>query len=352
MHTALSYYSSLGQTSTEDQQSTMAGVFVSWRKDYNDKLIIEPSIRLQYYSELNKMSPEPRFGIKYNLSDNVRFKAAAGVYSQNIISTKSDQDIVNLFTGFLLSPEESIYNVNGNPVNSNLQLAYHGVLGMEVDVKNVEFNLEPWYKNFEQVDELNRNKLFADQPDFIAASGIAYGTDLSAKYSYDRWYLSGSVGAQEVNYTSIGPDGTQQTYPTPFDTRLNTNLVTAYTAGQKKDWDISLRFNMHSPFPFTQTQGFYENVGMSSLQTNPLITNGILGVLYADQINGGRLSYYHRLDFSARKRFILSKKSSLDATFAITNIYDRNNIFYVDRLTNIRVYQLPLFPSVNLSFRF
>ena len=352
LHTALSYYSSLGQTSTEDQQSTMAGVFVSWRKDYNDKLIIEPSIRLQYYSELNKMSPEPRFGIKYNLSDNVRFKAAAGVYSQTIISTKSDQDIVNLFTGFLLSPEESIYNVNGNPVNSNLQLAYHGVLGMEVDVKNVEFNLEPWYKNFEQVDELNRNKLFADQPDFIAASGIAYGTDLSAKYSYDRWYLSGSVGAQEVNYTSIGPDGTQQTYPTPFDTRLNTNLVTAYTAGQKKDWDISLRFNMHSPFPFTQTQGFYENVGMSSLQTNPLITNGILGVLYADQINGGRLSYYHRLDFSARKRFILSKKSSLDATFAITNIYDRNNIFYVDRLTNIRVYQLPLFPSVNLSFRF
>ena len=159
---------------------------------------------------------------------------------------------------------------------------------------------------------------------------------------------------QQVNYTSIGPDGLEQTYPTPFDTRLNTNLVAAYTAGKKKDWDISLRFNMHAPFPFTQTQGFYENINMAAngINTNPYANNGILGVLYANEINGGRLSYYHRMDFSARKRFMLSKKSSLDATFAITNVYDRNNIFYVDRTTNVRVYQLPLFPSVNLTWKF
>ena len=157
-----------------------------------------------------------------------------------------------------------------------------------------------------------------------------------------------------MTYTSIGPDGNEQTYPTPFDTRFNTNLVAAYTLGTKKDWEASMRFNMHSPFPFTQTQGFYENVNVASngINSNPTTQNGTLGVIYANQIDGGRLSYYHRLDASVKKRIKLTKKSNLDATFAITNVYDRQNVFYVNRITNVVIYQLPLFPSLNLTWSF
>ncbi len=113
-------------------------------------------------------------------------------------------------------------------------------------------------------------------------------------------------------------------------------------------------FNLHSPFPFTQTQGFYENINAAAngINTNLLQQNAPLAVQYADKINGGRLSYYHRLDVSAKRRFILNKKSSLDATVALTNAYDRNNIFYVNRIRNTRVYQLPLFPSMNLTWNF
>jgi hypothetical protein len=157
-----------------------------------------------------------------------------------------------------------------------------------------------------------------------------------------------------VKYTSVGPDGQKQTYPTPFDTRLNANGIIAYTAGKKKDWDISLRFNIHSPFPFTQTQGFYESVNFSNtgLGTNPLTQNGSLGLIYDEKINGGRLSWYHRLDFSAKKHFAINKRNTLDATFAVTNVYNRNNIFYVNRITNGRAYQLPIFPSINLTWGF
>jgi hypothetical protein len=354
LHTALNYYIAAGAPLTQSQQSTMAGLYLTWRKDYNDKVIFEPGIRCQYYSEIQKFSIEPRVGLKYNITDNVRFKAAAGVYSQNIISTKSDQDVVNLFTGFLLSPNESINNASGNPVSSNLQTAYHVALGVEVDVKSVEFNFEPWYKYFGQIDELNNHKVIETNPDFIAASGLAYGTDLSCKYSYDRLYFYASLGYQVVNYTSIGPDGLQQTYPAPFDCRLNNNIVVAYTAGKKKNVDFSLRYNMHSPFPFTQTQGFNENVNMAgnNLLTNPVIQNGILNVIYADQINGGRLSWYSRLDASAKEKFKFTDRSSLDITLAVTNVLDRNNVFYVDRITNSVIYQLPVFPSINFTFNF
>ena len=353
-HTALSYYGAQGITTTESRQSTMAALYFLFRHNFSSRFIIEPSIRFQYYSELNKLSPEPRLGIKYNISDNVRLKFATGLYSQNIISTKSDQDIVNLFTGFLLAPDQQISNSNGKIVPSALQTAFHAVGGVEVDIKRVELNLEPWLKDFSQVDELNRNKLVVSDPDFVAASGLANGIDLSAKYSYGRVYLWCAMGYQNVNYTSIDSKGNIQTYPTPFDTRFNSNVVAAYTLGKKKDWDVSARFNIHSPFPFTQTQGFYEyvNPAANGLTTNVLQQNGNLGLIYADKINGGRLSWYHRLDLSLKKKFITSKKTSIDATFALTNVYDRQNVFYVDRFTNVIVYQLPIFPSINVTWNF
>ena len=353
-HTALSYYGAQGITTTESRQSTMAALYFLFRHNFSSRFIIEPSIRFQYYSELNKLSPEPRLGIKYNISDNVRLKFATGLYSQNIISTKSDQDIVNLFTGFLLAPDQQISNSNGKIVPSALQTAFHAVGGVEVDIKRVELNLEPWLKDFSQVDELNRNKLVVSDPDFVAASGLANGIDLSAKYSYGRVYLWCAMGYQNVNYTSIDSKGNIQTYPTPFDTRFNSNVVAAYTLGKKKDWDVSARFNIHAPFPFTQTQGIYENVNPAAngLTTNVLQQNGNLGLIYADKINGGRLSWYHRLDLSLKKKFITSKKTSIDATFALTNVYDRQNVFYVDRFTNVIVYQLPIFPSINVTWNF
>ncbi len=289
LHAALSYYDAAGITTTENQQSTMAGLYLLFRHNFNSRFIFEPSIRLQYYSELNKLSPEPRLGIKYNLTDNVRLKAAGGVYSQNIVSIKSDQDIVNLFTGFLLSPDEQVYGTNKMPVASNLQTAYHAVGGVEVDVNRVELNLEPWVKYFGQIDELNRDKTTTSNSgtnpiayaNFIAASGLADGVDLSAKYSHQRVYLWLAAGYQNVNYTSLDVNGNQQTYPAPFDTKFNGNAVAAYTLGKHEDWDISARYNIHAPFPFTQTQGYYENLNptMNGLTTNVLQQNGNLGLI-------------------------------------------------------------------------
>ena len=354
LHTALNYYSAAGVSTTLDRQSTTASIYFMYRQVFSGKFIFEPSVRVQYYSELNKISPQPRLGIKYNITDNIRIKAATGIYAQNIISTKTDRDIVNLFTGFLLSPDQQIKDANGQEVKSNLQTSFHAVGGVEWDIDRVELNLEPWVKYFGQIDELNRNKIFPVEPDFVAGSGKAYGLDLSAKYSDKRYYLWGAAGYQVVNYTSIGPDGNKQTYPTPFDTRFNANALVSYTMGKKRDWEVSTRFNIHSPFPFTQTQGFYENLNVSNngLASNLLTQNGTLTPLYANEINGGRLSWYHRLDISGKKHFAFKNKTSLDATVSVTNAYDRNNIFYVNRITNGRVYQLPLFPSVNVTWSF
>lgn len=370
-HTNLNYRDNSGSITTLDRRNTLASLFIMYRKNFNEKFVFEPGFRVQYYSALSKFSPEPRLGLKYNLTNTVRLKGAGGLYSQNIISTKSDRDIVNFFTGFILSPDQQIVNTDQKTVNSNLQTAYHVLGGIEVDVRNVEFNLEPWYKNFTQSVELSRVKYKTSDPDFIAGNGKAYGVDLSAKYNKGHWYLWGVVSYQMVRYETlviknnkVSTDTTnpnllvaevqKQTYAPPFDRRLNINLLASYTLGKDREWEISGRFNYGSAFPFTQTQGYYENLSptANSLGTNINQQNGSLGILYANDINGGRLSAYHRLDISVKKRFKLSKFSNIETMFSMTNVYNRNNIFYVDRKDNIRVYQLPVFPSLSATWNF
>lgn len=373
-HTALDYANALGINTTIDRRNTLGSLFAMYRKNFGEKFIFEPGFRMQYYSSLDVFTPEPRLGMKYNVSQNIRLKAATGLYSQNILSTKSDRDIVNFFNGFILSPDQGITNTDGDRVASNLQRAFHAVGGLEIDIKNVEVNIEPWYKNFYQNIELSRIKVNVQDPDFTAGNGKAQGLDVSARYSQKRVYLWGVVSYQKITYQTLVLDGNKvttvrnpvtgetaligeveaQTYAPPFDRRWNINLLGSYQIGKKKDWEVSARWNFGSPFPFTQTQGFYEenNVQQNGIATNYLGQNGNIGIIYANDINGGRLSYYHRLDLSVRKRFELSKNSNFETTFSLTNVYDRNNIFYIERLDNTRVFQLPLFPSINATWNF
>jgi hypothetical protein len=93
-------------------------------------------------------------------------------------------------------------------------------------------------------------------------------------------------------------------------------------------------------------------VTSAGVGTNYLSQNGTVGILYDNSVNNGRLSWYHRVDLSVKRRFTLTQHSNLETTFAVTNVLSRDNIFYVDRVENTRVYQLPLFPSLNVTLNF
>jgi hypothetical protein len=158
-------------------------------------LVINPSFRAQYYASLRNFSPEPRIGLKYNISEKFRIKAASGVYSQNLISANSDRDVVNLFYGFLSGPDnlqDSIALDNGKTVarKHSLQKATHAIFGFEWDLaKHLTLNVEGYYKWFNQLSNVNRNKLYEEnddapdvlRKDFVIETGDAYGTDFVLK---------------------------------------------------------------------------------------------------------------------------------------------------------------------------
>lgn len=347
-NTDFSFRNFLGLSFEQKDFTTEIAGYLKYKQKIGG-LILEPGLRMQYYASQQQTSLEPRLGLKWNALDFLRFKAAGGLYSQNLISTVNDLDIVNFFIGFLSGPEETLYKPSTTtPTDHRLQTAVHAIGGFELDLgDHVTLNIEGYYKGFTQLISINRNKLSAQDPDFVTETGDARGVDFSVKYEKDRLYVWSTY-----SYGKVSRDDGKETYPTNFDRRHNANILVSYLAGENKNWELGARWNLGSGFPFTQTQGFYQNIPLegSPVLVDFLSGNHNLGVLLSDERNGGRLSYFHRLDLSVKRTWKFGKYNSLEANFSLTNAYDRANVFYVDRISNKRVNQLPILPSLSIIY--
>ena len=338
-------YNSVNSKIEQNENTSEFSAFINYQFN-STRWIIEPGFRLQKYTV--GISPEPRLGFKFIISDRMRLKMSSGYYSQNILSTTSDRDVINLFTGIISSPEEIPNQKDGNPYKQKFQKARHLITGIEYDVNNkIDFQIEGYIKDFTQLTNINRDMTSNNDDEFIIESGVAKGLDALVKFKSKKLYIWAvySLGFVTRN------DGNNTYYP-HFDRRHNINLVTSYKFGNKEAWKADFRWNLGSGFPFTQTQGFYENLTFSDgINTDYTSVNGELGIEYAD-LNLGRLPYYHRLDASISKKTKISKNMNLDVTVSVTNAYNRENIFYFNRIKYERVNQLPIMPSLGASLTF
>jgi len=350
IHTNFVFDNIFKQRIKEFQNTTNISTFLKFRKTWGN-LIVEPGARLNYYASLGNMKLEPRFSFKYNINDNLRIKGSSGMYTQNIISTSNDKDVVNYFIGFISSPEESVYSyLEKKNTKNKLQSAIHGILGMEYDIMdNLQFNFESYFKDFNQLIVINRNKRKLEDPNYVVETGKAYGFDFSTKYELKNLYLwlTYSLGFVDRN------DG-NQVYPTVFDRRHNINVLANYNFGKDYSWQFGIRWNFGSGFPFTKTQGFYNQLffknGVDSDYTTENPDN--VGIVYSDIRNGGRLPYFHRLDISLQKKVQFTKHLNAEISASIVNVYNRKNIFYFDRINYKRVNQLPILPALGIKFGF
>ena len=361
--TNFQFFNSVGRKFVQEQNTSEIAGYFNYRKNFK-KLILDPGLRLHYYASLSVANIEPRMGLKWNISDNLRFKAAAGRYSQNLVAANSDRDVVNLFYGFLSSPDDlpaTITTENGKvrKIKDPLQRANHYVAGFEYDLTNeLTANFEVYLKDFRQVTNLNRNKLFNDTPefadepdelknDYIVETGKAYGADLQMKYEKGQtfiWFV--------YSYTYVDRFDGIQTYNPVWDRRHNLNAVVSQSFGKFDSWKVNIRWNYGSGFPYTQTQGFYGAVPFDGdINTNVNTSNSSLQTIFGP-INNGRLPDYHRLDIGVTKDWRFDENKSLQLDLSLTNTYDRENIFYFDRVRYQRVNQLPFLPSAGISFKF
>jgi hypothetical protein len=123
--------------------------------------------------------------------------------------------------------------------------------------------------------------------------------------------------------------------------------------GKKKNIELSIRWNLGSGLPFTPTAGFYENESFpGGVTDDPTTSNANNVTTLLGTPNSVRLPYYHRLDITIKKKFVFGNESMLEIVGSVTNVYNRKNIFYVNRVTNESIYQFPVLPSLGLSYKF
>ncbi len=358
LNTNFTFFNELNREIKQEDNNTELALFAKYHFTLG-KLVAEPSFRMHYYASLGEASPEPRLGLKFNVSDNFRLKFASGLYSQNLIAGVSDRDVVNLFYGFLTAPDNTPTEYKEEPRTSKLQKAQHAIFGFESNLgKHLKWNVEAYYFNFNQLTNINRNKLYDDNPenqaqpdvlkkDFILEKGVSKGIDMTLKYDYKRFYIWAVYSLMKVTREDELID-----YSPVWDRRHNINLLASYEFGKRLNWSFSARWNYGSGFPFTQTQGFYENNTLTgNLNGNYTTTNGTLGSTFA-QLNQGRLPSYHRLDINLKHNIELGENTTLELTAGVTNSYNRENIFYFDRVKFERINQLPILPSIGVNLRF
>ncbi len=358
IHTRYSYIRYDGMHLSNDLYTSDA-IILFQSKILWPKWILEPGIHLRVYSAIFNLLPEPRIKARYNINDNLSLNLAAGLFSQNLTATTSEQDVVSVFQGYNTGVETVQDYFRGSRIYKPTQQAWHAVAGLSwFDKHNLKLSVETYVKDFYRLINYNYHQIYSylgydpDYPEYLSSpyiyeSGWSYGVDFLLDYSetnYSVWLAySFAYVTREDEFVKYVPH---------FDRRHNLNLLGNYRFGKDRNWLVKGRFQYGSGFPFTQNAGFYEEFKNQdgTFWLDPF-GNGKLAILYGP-INEGRLPAYNRLDISLSRTWKFSRDRQLELAASILNVYNRNNVFYFDRVTQTRVNQLPFMPSVGVVLKF
>ena len=277
----------------------------------NDKWVIEPGLRLNYYDSNNKKSyPNLRLGLKYIMQTDEFINLSLGNYNQFLFTFQDD------FNPPLLDAWIAIDR------SVDAGKAEHFVLGYEKYTNNYKFQLEGYYKNIYNMLTFIDQRATTDEEvsdetlsDILTASnGNAGGIEFFIQKL--KGDLTGWL-AYTLSYSIKEMEG--QTYFTNWDRRHVFNFIGSYKIPKfLKNWALNWKFTYQSGQAYTPILGYYlEDMDEASMKWRS-IPGGR---------NSGRYPDYHRLDLGMTKDFKITKKIKGSFFAQAINVYARNNIF-------------------------
>ena len=277
---------------------------------------------------------QPRLNLSYTLENNWKVKLSYGRFSQNVITVNNEDDVISIFDAWIRVPE-----------NLPVEQADHYVLGLEGNLTEaLVTTIQGYYKKYGSLVSYNRDKIDALDPDYVSATGESKGIEALIRFGIPE---SDAYLAYTYGVTSITSGGF--TYKPRNDRRHTLNALTVFHL--LEGFDLSLRWELGSGFPFTQSVGYFDRISLNDVFRAPYVGDTGSPYTLLGQKNEARLPSYHRLDASATYRFKLGWLRG-SAGLHIINVYDHKNVFYFDRKTGQQVNMLPFFPSITLSVEY
>ena len=277
---------------------------------------------------------QPRLNVSYQLFGGWRAKASAGLFSQRSITVSNEDDVMSIFDAWIKVPE-----------NLTPEKAIHLVLGVEGNVvENASVSLQSYYKDYSSLVAYNRDKVHANDPDYVTGTGSSYGLEMMvrAKVMDIDLYATYALSRTVVNNRGFE-------YHPRYDRRHHINLLATVRPFERAD--VSLRWEYGSGFPYTQSTGYYDRLLLGDALPGQFELETGEPYLILGSKNAARLPAYHRLDLSMAYRFdMLGLRGIIGGQ--VINLYDNKNVFYFDRKSGQRVNMLRFFPSLTLTLEY
>ena len=327
---------------SEDAFEIKGGGYIGAKWQPGASLTISPSLGTQVPFDWGQTTLEPRLRASWQPggSETTNVTAAGGLYYQLVDGITDERDAGSTFRAWLPTP-------GGEALRST-----HAILGVDQQLTEaLRMSVEGYHKRIHNVPVSRWTTLAVFNTDLTLADGRAYGGNVSLRYRTDMLNLRGSYGLGWVKYQAprdvlnAWVESSTVQYTPSHDQRHKVTLVAS------ADFDLftaSARWQYSSGRPFTRGYGTDNFLEIRGLRGLPQSERGNNRLLY-DQAYNARLPAYHRLDVSVERSLTLSPSLQLTIEGGAINLYDRQNLFYLDLLTRERVDQLPVIPYVGLT---
>ncbi len=255
-------------------------------------LELDAGSRMYYYSPDAKFRFAPRLRASYSLFDAVTLTAGYSVTYQFLhkvsIQNSTSADV------WILSTEDQA-PASARQLTAGIQFAPDPLFYLRADIYRKE------YENvrFHELNTQTLSNTFSGTPWFYQNDGDAQGLELILRNRLSRFTLSQTYTWSEISYTN------------PF--LLDGESFYA-------DWDRTHSYNAVLETQLSKGLQLYLSWVSMSGAPNALATFG--------SDNRQRLDAYHRLDATLSYGHRFADESSLDVSFSVFNLLDRENVWY------------------------
>ncbi len=294
---------------------------------------------------------EPRVSLKYNISGSASFKAA---YNKNI------QYLQMVSNTAVMSPTD-IWKLSDRYIKPLTGQQYSVGYFKNFNNNSIESSVEVYYKTMQNtIDYKNGASLVlnnAIEQDLLLGKGKAYGIEFFLRKNTRK--LSGWIAytwsRSKIRLHGKFPDeilNKGKYFPSSFDKPHDFSIVLNYKISQHVNLSADFVYSTGRPATFPEQKYDIDN----------------LTIVYFSDRNKYRLPDYHRLNFSFQytPKPKQNRKFASCWTFALYNLYGRNNAFSVfykkegpgmhNNLNSYAMYRLSVIgipvPSITYQIRF
>ncbi|MDF0715622.1 TonB-dependent receptor [Muricauda sp. 334s03] len=323
---------------TRDNDGNLASLFVQDNWSATSKLDLLGGIRVSHFDITEEIYYEPRISGTYQLSDEIKLKAAWGKYYQ-FVNRIVREDVTQGSRDFWL-----LANDETNPISSS----EHRIFGISYENDGWLLDVEYFEKDMTGLSEFSLRfqsalRSGSDDQYFFEGTGIARGVEFLLQKKVGAY--TGWLGYTLSEVVHTFPDISDNPYYALHDQRHELKWVNMLKIGK---WDLGATWVYGSGKPYTAPDGEY---------TITLLDGTTYEYVSVGDKNGLRLPPYHRLDLSATYSFKLGGGTG-NAGLSLFNLYNRTNIWYKefevveDNVIETNVNYIGFTPSIFFNVKF